>query len=75
MKEEQTKPRLRSRGYQVTLEGCHDHPEGCYLRVSEEGPMIVADFNTEGALVGIEIVDGLKWLITSLVSSDKGNGE
>lgn len=57
---EQPKPRLRSCHWHVTVEGCPDHPEGCYLRVSEEGPMIVIDFDAEGAMVGIEFVGGFK---------------
>ena len=62
---------VKSKSYHVNLEGCPDHPEGCYLRVSEKGCLIVADFNSEGALAGFEVVGGLKSLIASL-SSDKG---
>ena len=61
------KPRLRSVHYLVTLEACPDHPEACYLRVSNKGSMIVIDFDTEGAMVGIEFVDGLKSIIAKEV--------
>jgi len=66
--------KIKSKSYHVNLEGCLDHPEGCYLRVSEKGSLIVADFNSEGTLVGLEVLGGLKSLIASRVVCDKGEG-
>jgi len=46
----------------VVLEGCDDHPTGCYIRFSNkkvhhsEEKEVVYDFTKKGELVGIELL-------------------
>ena len=50
----------------AVVEGCDDHPKGCYIRLSyaaiknsEERTDCVVDYDEHGNVVGIELYDGL----------------
>lgn len=51
----------------VLLEGCKDHPNGCYIRFrsskitsSEPRSDVVIDYDKDGKIVGIEFYEGLR---------------